>query len=133
MLACWLLGLAGEVAQDLHRACRFADALLERLPFLTRQLPADLRNARLQDVGGFVEDIGADNRGTESPQLIRLVGCRNRRVDLLRPRCCKVPNEIVTVGRTAIFKRGAASRRAPLAADEIAKRLRCLRRLCPGE
>jgi hypothetical protein len=48
--------LAGEVAQDVHRAPHFAARLRERLPLLARHVARDRLRPRLEDVGCPVQE-----------------------------------------------------------------------------
>src|SRR5204862_1983935 len=85
VLAGGLLRFTGEVAQDLHRLRRLADPLLEGLALLARQLATHVRDAGLEAIGGFVQDVGPRHWRAEAPRPVRLLGGGDRGIHVLPP------------------------------------------------
>ena len=131
VLAARLLGLAGKIAQDLDRASRLADALLERLALFPGQLAPNLGDAGFENVGGLVEDVRPRDRRAEPPAAVGLLSGGDRGIDVGGARRGEETDDLVPVGRVAVLHRLAAGGRSPLAGDVVSVGLNFLGGLGP--
>jgi hypothetical protein len=60
-----------------------------------------------EELGGLEEDFTAHGRGHQPPRAIRALGCGDRGEHVIARGFLKDADQIVRIGRVAVFKRAA--------------------------